>query len=452
MFEKIDLADKFGKEIKGRGKTYIGYDLGAGYGEISVFTDQDLQPVTLLSRKDATVFHFPCMLAKYRGRFYAGFEALHIAGEEGAIVFENLLELAMEHTTVTADGQRFETEYLLGLFLKLSLQLPEGYGKLEKAGGIMFTTYIDEDPVLQTRVYQVLTKATAQIFGKKTKLYLQTRSESIFYFLMYQEEGLAGEDTLVCDYQRDYLKTYLLRKHGNRAPFAVTVKRTDYPDMVLMPPKAEELSLATREEHQDELFRQVILDVEEKYEFGLSYVIGDGFKGNWMDQSLIRLCSHGRAFQGNNLYSLGACYCLLSSLKPAPTLEDYQYFAEQDIRFDIGLYCRKQGTYTDNRRPVYIPVFARGSAYTACCKSLYLLLEGEEELVLEATPIGEEGAKQLVADLRALPHREPGLSKIRLTLEFTDSATVQVQIEDVGLGQVMPGSGKVLQEIFSLAD
>ena len=182
MFEKIDLVDKLNKELKGRGKTYIGYDLGAGYGEISVFTEQDLTPVTLLSRKDAAVFHFPCMLVKYKGRFYAGFEALSIAGEEGALVFEDLLELAMNQSMVVADGQRFETEYLLGLFLKLSLQLPEAYGKVEKAGGIMFTTYIDEDPVLQSRVYEVLTKATSQIFHRRTRLYLQTRSESIFYF------------------------------------------------------------------------------------------------------------------------------------------------------------------------------------------------------------------------------------------------------------------------------
>ncbi len=450
MFEKLDLVDKINKEFRGRGKTYIGYDLGAGYGEISVFTEQDLNPVTLLSRKDATVFHFPCMLVKYKGRFYAGFEALSIAGEEGAIVFEDLLELAMNQPTVVADGQRFETEYLLGLFLKLSLQLPEAYGKVEKVGGIMFTTYIDEDPALQNRVYEVLARATSQIFSKRTKLYLQTRSESIFYFLMHQEESLYREDTLLCDYQKEYLKSYYLQKHGTKAPFAVTVTRIDYPDMLIMPPKAEELQIAAREDHLDETFRQVILDIEQKYDFGLSYVIGDGFKGNWMDRSLIRLCEHGRVFQGNNLYSLGACYCLRQLVEPSPILEDYKYFSNQDIPFDIGIYCRSQGIAGGSAQPEYMTIFEQGSDYTACKRTLYLLPEGEESLVIEAKAVTETVPRQCIVDLKAFPHREAGLSKIKVSLKFLNCNTMQVLVEDVGLGQVKQGSGKVLQETFDL--
>ena len=93
MFQKLELIDKINRDSKNKGKTYVGYDLGAGYGEISVFTEGDLEPVTLLSRKDATVFHFPCLLVKYRGRFYAGFEAMSLAGEAEAFVFQDLLEL-----------------------------------------------------------------------------------------------------------------------------------------------------------------------------------------------------------------------------------------------------------------------------------------------------------------------------------------------------------------------
>ena len=450
MFEKIELVDKLNKELKGRGKTYIGYDLGAGYGEISVFTEQDLNPVTLLSRKDAAVFHFPCMLVKFKGRFYAGFEALHLAGEEGTVVFENLLESAMQRSTIVADGQRYETDYLLGLFLKLTLQLPEAYGKPEKAGGIMFTTYIDEDPALQRRVYEVLVKATDQIFGKKTKMYLQTRSESIYYFLMHQEESLYKEDTLLCDYQKDYLKSYYVQKHGSAVPYAVTVKRIDYPDMEVMPPLTESLTAADRSDHLDEMFRQVVMDLESKYDFGLSYVIGDGFKGNWMEHSLMRLCDHGRVFQGNNLYSLGACYCLRQFLEPTPILDDYIYYSNQDIQYDIGLYCRRQGMSGGSLKPEYIPIFSQGSLYTECAAIFYILPEGEKELVIEAKAITEAAPRFLHISIEAFPQKETGAAKWKVTLEFTDCTHLQVQIEDVGLGEVQPGCGKILQEVFAL--
>ena len=450
MFEKLELVDKINKELKGRGKTYIGYDLGAGYGEISVFTEHDLNPVTLLSRKDATVFHFPCMLVKYNGRFYAGFEAASLAGEEGAYVFNDLLEIAMNQSTIVVGGQRFDTEYLLGLFLKLTLVLPEAYGKVERAGGIMFTTYIDEDPALQSRVYEVLTKATAQLFGRKTRLYLQTRSESIYYFLMHQEESLYHEDTLLCDYQKDYLKSYYVQKHGRKAPFTVSVERMDYPDMVVMAPKAEELTLATRDRELDETFEQVVMDLEGKYDFGLAYMIGDGFKGSWMDASLSRLCSHGRVFQGNNLYSLGACYCLRQLIAPTTILEDYVYLSKQDIPYDVGIYCRKQGLMRESEQAEYIEIFTRGSAYDKCKHTLYLLPEEEEELVIEARSLSEPEPQLMRLDLGVFPNRKAGQSKLKVTLAFTDQQTLAVTVEDFGLGQVVPGSGKSIQEVFYL--
>ena len=450
MFEKLELVDKINKELKGRGKTYIGYDLGAGYGEISVFTENDLEPVTLLSRRDAMVFHFPCMLVKYNGRFYAGFEALGLAGEAGAFVFEDLLEVAMNQSTVVVGGQRFDTEYLLAVFLKLTLVLPDAYGKLEKAGGIMFTTYIDEDPHLQNRVYEVLTKAAGQVFGRKTRVYLQTRSESIYYFLMHQEESMYQEDTLLCDYQKDYLRTYYVKKHGYKAPFSVSVERMDYPDMQVGTPQAEELTIARSMRHMDETFCQVVEDLEARYSFGLAYMIGDGFKGGWMDRSLIKLCEHGRVFQGNNLYSLGACYCLRQIFAPSQVLEDYVYLSKQDIALDVGMYCRRQGLAREDVQPEYIALFERGSAFEGNVRTLYILPEGEEELVLEARSYAEPEARIMRVDLREFPNRKTGQSKLKFTAEFIDSQTMTVTLEDIGLGDIMPGSGKVICETFHL--
>lgn len=444
MFERLDLVDKINKELKGRGKTYIGYDLGAGYGEISVFTEQECKPVTLLSRKDATVFHFPCMLVKHNGRFYAGFEALALAGEDGAFVFEDLLDIAMKQSTIVVGGQRFETEYLLGLFLKLTLVLPESYGKVEKAGAIMFTTYVDEDPALQTRVYEVLARATAQLFGKRTRLYLQTRSESIYYFLMHQEESMYQENTLICDYQKDYLKSYYYQRHGQEAPFVVTINRTDYPDMQVVSQRADDIAEIGSGKYLDETFRQVLWDLEGKCDFGLSYMIGDGFKGGWMDQALNKLCDHGRVFQGNNLYSLGACYCLKQLVDPTPVLEEHVFLGKQDIMFDIGLFSKQQGMWDEENQPEYIPIFEHGSAWENCRKTLYLIPEGEQELVIKAKALAEKETRTIRVDLRELPQKQTGAGKWKLTLAFADVQTMEVTVEDVGLGQVVPGSGKVV--------
>ncbi len=446
MFQKIELMDK----TRNKGKTYVGYDLGAGYGEISIFTDNDLEPVTLLSRKDATVFHFPCLLVKYKGRFYAGFEAMSLAGEEEALVFQDLLESAMQQSTVVVGGQRFDTEYLLGLFLKLTLALPEEYGKVEKIGGIMFTTYVDEAPGLQTRVYEVLTRATSQLFQRKTKLYLQTRSESIYYFLMHQEGEIYDKNALVCDYQKNHLRSYFVKKQGVQPPYVLTLEHKDYPEMRITSPRAEELLVAKKDTYSDELFYRIVSEIEEIFSFGISYMIGDGFKGNWMDRSLVRLCDHGKVFQGNNLYSLGACYSLRQLLEPSEILQDYLYLSNFDIRYDIGMYCKEQGFIQESNRSEYMPIFEKGSYFEQCKSTIYLLPEGENKLVIEATPLAGGTTEYLEISLGIFPIRNLGSSKIKVDMEFTGPVTLVVTVEDIGLGEIAAGSGKVVQETFRL--
>lgn len=438
MFEKL--------ELKGRGKTYIGYDLGAGYGEISVFTENEPEPVTLLSRKDAAIFHFPCMLAKYQGRFYAGFEAACLVGTQGAVIFEDLLELAMNQTSIVANGQRFDTGHLLHLFLKLTLRLPEAYGKLEKAGGILFTTYTEEDDVTQRRVCEVLTKAVSELVGAKTRVYLQTRSESIYYFLMYQEESLYRQDVLVCDYQKDHLKTYFMKKHGNKAPFMMYTERREYPEMKIL----SDQEGADKSRQLDETFCELLTDVEERYKFGLSYLLGDGFKGNWLDRSLDRLCYHGRVFQGNNLYSRGACYCLRQVLKPIPVLQEYVFVSSQDIAFDVGMYCHVQGIRKESMRPQYIPIFEKGTPFKTCRRTLYLMPEGEKTLTLEVKALYRPQPLHIFLDISDFPNLKAGESKLKIDLEFTDCRTLTIFIEDIGLGTLMPGSKKTISRTIRL--
>lgn len=467
MFEKFELVGKLNKELKGRGKTYIGYDLGAGYGEISVFREQDAAPATLLSRKDATVFHFPNTLVKYNGRFYAGFEAEALTEEAEALVFRDVLELAMDQPTVVVGGQRFSTDYLLGLFLKLTLLLPEEYGKTEKAGAIMFTTYVDEDPALQTKVFQVLSAATAQLFGKRTRLYLQTRSESIYYFLMYQEESLLCKETLVCDYQRDYLKSYLIRRQGKKAPYMILTERIDYPDMKYELPRGiqapaqttagrsskeqgSRVELRPRIESLDDKLDQVIADIEAKQDFELAYMVGDGFKGGWMDESLNRLCRHGRVFQGNNLYSQGACYGLMHMLNPSEIVEEHIFMGKEDIPYSVGLFRYAQGFMQDTPQPEYYEIFPFGQRYTQCRKCLYLLPQGEENLQLYARGLSEESNKILSVSIRRFPHRNAGESRIKCELEFADVHTLRVTVTDIGLGEAAPGSGQSVSETFLL--
>ena len=95
-------------------------------------------------------------------------------------------------------------------------------------------------------------------------------------------------------------------------------------------------------------------------------------------------------------------------------------------------------------------IFERGSAFESCKKILYLIPEGENELVLEAKALSESENKTVRIDLSEFPQKKAGLSKWKVTLEFTDNQTLDIAVEDIGLGQMMPGSGKVIHKTVQL--
>ena len=117
--------------------------------------------------------------------------------------------------------------------------------------------------------------------------------------------------------------------------------------------------------------------------------------------------------------------------------------------FDIGIYTRQQGMWEDSNQPEYIPIFEHGSAWENCRKTLYLIPEGERELIIKAKALSEKETKTIRVDLNEFHQKQTGAGKWKLTLEFADRQTLEVTIEDVGLGQVVPGSGKIIRKTIS---
>jgi hypothetical protein len=56
----------------------------------------------------------------------------------------------------------------------------------------------------------------------------------------------------------------------------------------------------------------------------------------------------------------------------------------------------------------------------------------------------EKETRTIRVDLRELPQKQNGAGKWKLTLALVDVQTMEVTVEDVGLGQVAPGSSKVV--------
>ncbi len=128
----------------------------------------------------------------------------------------------------------------------------------------------------------------------------------------------------------------------------------------------------------------------------------------------------------------------------------YVFFNDTDIRYHIGLNCRRQGLLTENLAEEYVPVFEAGTHVGHCHERIYVLPDKDEELVLLARSVRDGTISRLTVPTGELADGPLGENRLLVELDFLNISTLQVQVTDVGLGLLVPGSGKTVTQTFVL--
>ena len=442
MFEK--------RMIKNKNKTYIGYDFGDGYAQISYYMDGMQEPKTLPSAIDEEVFKIPDMLVKVQGIYYAGVLAMAHKDDVNAIVFEDIFKNALESPNITVANQRFSTLTLLTMFLNITLEGLQSYFDYRMTNYVMFTTNYGEDEDEMVLVQKLIAKAVETIFSRKTKYSVQSRQESIAHFLLGKGKEYIHDGAMIFDYQKGSIKGCYVERIGDAPPYLIKVHNKQYPEVTLPKDSVLEMKIPRFKREVDTKFLAIVNAIPKKETFRNAYLIGDGFKGDWLEESLEILCEKGKVFQGNTLYSLGACYQLINSINNAGDFEDYKYLKADSIMHEIGIYVRKQGFNLNSIDKEYLGIFRIGDRVKHCSKEIELIPANETSLELVSKSIYNKGVVTLQIPLDRIPKRDIGETKIKVNIKFDNEKTLKVKVEDIGFKEVLPGSGKSFTDIFIL--
>ncbi len=446
MLKPVELLDKIPFERKGREKLYVGYDIGNGQGEISYFTEHQLKPESLQVRADAIVYRFPCLLVKMNGRFVAGLAAKEFEHTEGADVFYDVFQLSLDSTSTVVNGRRYDTAHLLGVFISLTLKQLESIGSFEKIAALMFTTGV---PVAQEKLQEVLQAALGNICSKKTKIYVQSRTESVYYYMLSQEKELWEDGTIVCDFHGAYLRSFYMKKIGAKIPSHMKLFIEEHRELERPKQSLAEFHVPKFKRQLDEGFKEVVKAMEASKNFASVFLIGDGFKGEWMEESLHYLSEDKRVFLGNNLYSLGAAYHLLSMIEEDGIYKQYELLDVSGITYDIGFVAKNQGLMVDEDY-YYVPVFEGGTSYEECKESFVVVVDKGEALQIQMSSILQEEKKEIKLDLSSFTKDGEAYYRLQIEFKVLSPETLTIEIQNIGFGDVVRGSNMVVTENINL--
>ncbi len=420
-------------EKKNSKKMAVGYDLGDSYAQISFCPMEESEPETVSAVAGLEQYNIPTVLCKRSGvgQWYYGKEALKFAKEDGFILVENLLALAERGEDVLVEGEAFDPAALLTLFVKRSLSLLNmRISSLNQIEGFMFT--VEE---LSPRTVEVLGKVAGGLNLKAKQICFQSHRESFYAYTLHQSRELWREDVVIFEYEA-FLKSLRFSCNTNTTPQVVVIDKKEYPDMKRRIWREEEEAKKQQMEELDQLFLGFLGEALDGGGVSTIYLLGDGFREGWAVESLKFLCRNRRVFQGNNLYSKGACFGMMERINPHREWKEYVYLGTDKLKSNIGMRALRRGEDS------YYAILDAGINWYEAVSDFDIILESGNTLDLVVTPLTGGKVTDRTILLEGLPERPRAVTRLNVHIEMTAVDQAAITIEDMGFGEFFKSSGK----------
>lgn len=419
-------------EKKHNGKAIVGYDLGKNFSQISFCTLNGEEPETVSAVAGTKQFNIPTLLCKRKGvnQWFYGKEAQKYAQEEEGVLIEDLQALAERGEDVLVEGESFDPTALLTLFVKRSLSLLSMQLPLHQIEAFLFTA---ED--LSPRMVDVLSKVAAGLQLKANYIFFQSHLESFYYYTLYQPTELWKQQVLVFDYNAG-LKAMCLECNKKTTPRVVFISQREYPQITRIQWAQNEEEKEIQKKELDLAFLAAVEEEVKNNMITTVYLVGDGFKENWAQESLKLLCRNRRVFQGNNLYSKGACYGGLERLNPGDEGKNYVYLGTDKLKANIGMKALRRGEDS------YFAILDAGTNWYEASADFDIILESGNTIDLIITPLTGDKVIDKRLTLEGLPERPERTTRLSIHIEMSAVDKATLTIEDKGFGELYPSSGK----------
>lgn len=440
-------------EIGKKNKVVIGFDLGNNTSQISLCRIEQSMPDTISLVAGAEEYNIPTVLCRrtledemknstqtVRGLWAMGKEALQLYEQKQGVLVEDLLLLAKNGVKVQVGEEEFEAEELLEVFLRKCFGLISSYTRVEDVICIMFTL---KD--MNAELMKMIKRIVKRIDKGRAQVSFMTHEDCFYQYMIHQPEEMWLHDVLLYEYRVDGIRSFCMRLNRNTRPIVAFMEKEQFPQMKMSEVsnmKAEQKTAFFRQ--LDDAFLEITREQCEGKNVTSVFLLGDVFSKEWCRESLRFLCKNRRVFQGNNLFSKGACYGAREKVAPSVLSKEYVYLSEEKLKANIGIECNK------GSQKVYQPLLDAGTNWFDAKKEMDFILAKHNGVLLTVTPLN--GGRQRIAEitLEGLQVRGNRTNRIGLSVYMENADTVAIEIEDKGFGEFFPSTGQRWKESFSI--
>ncbi|MCI7131878.1 MAG: DUF5716 family protein [Lachnospiraceae bacterium] len=402
------MAENTGKKI------YIGIDLDADVSMVS-FAYEGCEPETVSPMAGSEIFAIPLAIClKKNGGWAYGEEARRVAKSGLGQCEEHLLERALRGEQVQVGEKLYAVSDLLAMFLKKMVMMA---GRLEPA--VQLHCLVITTRVLDVPMIRLLQECVKTMQLTDTAVHFMDHKESFFYYGSNQPSEFSAHDMGLFEYRNRQMQFWCLEREKMTRPQLFSIREERYSFDV---------------QQGDEVFTRIIPQAFGKHIITTVYLVGDGFENGWMKQSLQLLCQGRRVFLGKNLYSKGACFAAMRMVDTSPKRS--VYIGEHEMKCNVSLKVYERGNLS------FFTLVTAGIPWFEAQGSCEVIIDGTPTIDFWIQQPNSREARIETVSLGALPERENRTTRMIIDAVPTSDHEVLVKLTDIGLGELVPGTGK----------
>lgn len=289
-------------------------------------------------------------------------------------------------------------------------------------------------PSLSQSLGDHLIAALESLGAERRNLFLQDWRTSFYYYVISMRRELWSGDVAFLRVKNQQMVGSILHIDRTVKPGVVSIDEIASADVSER--ARGDMNDEDWDRERDRRLYELLGKLFERRNVTTSYLYGTYFDRSWAQRSFQYLTFRRHAFQGQNLFSKGACYCVMARLGYTK-MPDLLFMGVDQISEEIGIRIRVRGK---EQYQVLIP--AGLNWYEAHCQ-IDMIPDAVKSVTIFTKPSEDGETVGHVLRLDHFPERENRASRLRMTIYFTSQNRCEVEVEDLGFGGFYPPTGKV---------
>ena len=422
-----------------KGRLLAGLELGNSISQLSYCYSDRTVPETVSTMTGQEKFSIPTVLGKRSdvNQWFWGEDALSKEGDD-VLVVKNLLQNARAGENVTIESEEFAASSLLALFVKRCLSLVNFVSGGPESDYLMITC-----DHLDATMIDVMTDIMDYLGMDREHFFYQGHAESFYQYVMHLGKEFRGHELLLLD-SRDGLMSMRMEMNLQSTPMVSMMTQQVHDGSIMDPLPEDESEKEIAGKSKDDRLLNLLHSLCEGRIVTSVFLIGEGFGGGWMQESLRYMCANKRVFQGNNLYSKGACYGAVEKVYPSEVSQKSLFLGSDKVKSNVGVLAVVNG------KEEYYPLLDAGQNWFDIHIYHEFVLEEDAAVKILITPLNGREKRQLQMILENFPQRPPLASRISLEIDFENENHMKLTVKDLGFGELFKKTDYVVEDIIEV--